>query len=205
VAWLRDVDRWFVDEVLPSAALYRRVAARLTRDAGAAEDLVQDAYVRVIAYPRWRELASPSAFTLQVLRNLARDAARRETVVRIDAAADLHEREVVCEAPDAHAVLAARQELDRVRAALDALPPQCRAVVRLRRLEGRTPRQIAEQLGLSVSTVEKHLVKGLRLVMERLARSDATPGADKRSLDRAPERSRPGSGRVAGPAGQRLG
>jgi RNA polymerase sigma-70 factor (ECF subfamily) len=45
--------------------------------------------------------------------------------------------------------------------AISALPPQCRRVFLLRKVQGLSQKDVAQRLGLSVSTVEKHLATGL--------------------------------------------
>jgi RNA polymerase sigma-70 factor (ECF subfamily) len=103
------------------------------------------------------------------MRNLAIDKARRAKIVSIEHIPDLDALGQADPAPDAHAHLAGRQELARLEAAIRALPAQCRQVVTLRKVFEMSPPQIAERLGISVSTVEKHLNKGMRLVAEALA------------------------------------
>jgi RNA polymerase sigma-70 factor (ECF subfamily) len=61
------------------------------------------------------------------------------------------------------------RELDAIMAnAIDALPTQCRQVFRLSRFENLTYAEIAQQLGISVKTVENHMVKALRVLREKL-------------------------------------
>lgn len=179
MSWLRENDRWLIEQVMPSASRYRALASRLLGPADA-DDLVQEAYARLLTLPDWASIAHPVAFTLQVVRNLARDRLRRAEVVRIDryAAADL--AELRDEAPGPEAALASRREVDHLLALVAALPPRCRDVVRMRKLEGRSPRDIAESLGLSVSTVEKHLARGLALLTRAAAPDLAEASAEDR-------------------------
>ena len=58
--------------------------------------------------------------------------------------------------------------------AVNQLPPKCRNVFVLRMIDGLSQRAIGERLGIAVSTVEKHLAKGLRLCKESIAAQDAT-------------------------------
>jgi len=61
------------------------------------------------------------------------------------------------------------KELDAIMAnAIDALPSQCRQVFRLSRFENLTYAEIAQQMGISVKTVENHMVKALRVLREKL-------------------------------------
>ena len=63
--------------------------------------------------------------------------------------------------PAADQVVAARQELDILRQAVGDLPDKCRTVFVLYRGRGLTMRQVAERLGISEKTVEKHIAKAM--------------------------------------------
>ncbi|HKT55044.1 MAG TPA: RNA polymerase sigma factor [Caulobacteraceae bacterium] len=165
--WLRDIDRWFIDEVLPHGGRFRAYARRLTRDAAEADDLVQEAYARVLTATDWRMIVMPERFVLSAIRNLACDRVRRSRVVDFQ---DIHALDAAPDpAPSPAAHAEDRDDLRQVMAMIDRLPAQCRKVLLLRRVEGLTPGQIAEKLHISVSTVEKHLAKGLRLLTEMRA------------------------------------
>ena len=165
MSWLRDIDRWFVAEVLPHAPAYRARAAHFCgRDD--AEDLVQEAYARTLKTPDHRAILTPRSFVLAVVRNLALERLRRAQVVRIDVMASLDMVELADPAPDAFAVAAGRSDLHHLSILLDALPPQCGRVLRMRKIQGMTPLAIAEALSISVSTVEKHIAKGLALITQ---------------------------------------
>jgi RNA polymerase sigma-70 factor (ECF subfamily) len=163
LTWLRDVDRWFIDEVLPHRAAFRRQAARLVAPADA-EDLVQEAYARALDASHQREIANPRAFVMTIVRNLAHERHRRAAVVRFEHLADMEAMDFADDTPDQFAIVSGQIELSRLMALMETLPPQARTVVQLRRFEGMLPRDIAVRLGLSVSTVEKHLAKGLAIL-----------------------------------------
>jgi RNA polymerase sigma-70 factor (ECF subfamily) len=182
MAWLREIDIWLIEQVLPAEPRYCALAVRLVGPAEA-DDLVQEAYARLLSLQTWQDIASPVAFTHQIIRNLALDRLRRASLVRIENVAALDLAAIADPAPDPHRVASAASDLARIVALVDQLPPQCRKVVRLRKFEGRSPREIAEMLGLSVSTVEKHLAKGLAAVTKGMAGDLAMPE----------ERDRPGS------------
>jgi RNA polymerase sigma-70 factor (ECF subfamily) len=74
----------------------------------------------------------------------------------------------------------ARQELDRLRAVVAALPVQCRRVFELRKFEGLSHRDIARLMSLSEKTVENHLTRALARIAEVLAAS-SPPGESEHS------------------------
>ena len=61
-----------------------------------------------------------------------------------------------------------REELARVRRAVDELPPRCREVFLLHKVAGLSYKEIALQLGISKNTVMVHMVKALAFLERRL-------------------------------------
>ena len=174
---------WFRREILPLEAELRGYIRRLTRDPAATEDLLHDTFARIIAAESWREIDSPAGFAIRTARNVVYDGLRRQQVVSIEFVADVGAFGLVDEQADPEETLVARDELRRLRAIVEALPAQQRRVFTLRKVYGMSPQAIAEKLGLSVSTVEKHLVKAVRACAEALAREDEPPAAGpKRSV-----------------------
>src|SRR3569833_380264 len=169
MSWLREIDIWFAESELPFASHYRAYAQRLTENSSDAEDLVQEAYAKVLGSPDWRRLESPERFVLATIRNLAFDRFRKEKVVGIRQVGSLELNAVPDPTPDVVAQEGARQELELVLKAFEGLPEQIRTVLALRRIHGLSPGQIATNLNLSVSTVEKHMAKGLRLLTATVA------------------------------------
>lgn len=161
---------WFRREVLPLEPLLRSYAARF-RHGGWQEvdDLVHDTFTRLIECANWREIENLSGYAVQILKNLALQDARRRKIVAIQVMSDLEVLNLADERPGADRVVGARDELRLLARLVSELPPQCRRVFTLRKVYGLSNAEIAERLGLSISTVEKHLIKALRLCSERLA------------------------------------
>jgi RNA polymerase sigma-70 factor (ECF subfamily) len=167
-------------DVLPHARQFRFFARRLCPTADEAEDLLQEAYARVLAREDFRRIECGKAFVRRVLLNLALSKARRAKIVAIESIPDVDTLNVIDPAPDCYRQLEAREELARLEAAILALPAQCRQVVTLRKVHELSTTEIAAELSISVSTVEKHLTKGMRRVAATL--SDPPP----RTVNRAP-------------------
>lgn len=172
MTWLRDIDIWFADHVFVFHEAHRRYAMSLVRQQEEAEELIQEAYARLFALDAWASIANPHAFTMRIIRNLAIERFRRADVVRLDQGALLHTLEIADQDPTPDVVAMDRSELDHVVRVMQDMPPRMREALVLRRIEGLPPAQVAEKMNISVSTVETHLVKALRLLVKRLDRPD---------------------------------
>lgn len=162
---------WFRREILPlEPALYAQARRLCRRRPDDAEDLVQDVLAKLIVLENWREVDNVGAFAARTMRNLVLQAVRRSKVVAIDAVADLDDLGLAQDDPDPETIMVGRDELRVLAILIGELPPQCRRVFTLRKAYGLSHQQIAVSLGLSISTVEKHVAKGLHYCAEQLAR-----------------------------------
>ncbi len=173
MAWLRDIDIWFADHVFLYHQQTRRYAANLVRQPEEAEELVQEAYARLFALDDWASIANPHAFTIRIIRNLAIERFRRAEVVRLDQSAILNTLEIADQNPTPDVVAMDRSELNHVVKVMQEMPPRMREAMYLRRIEGLPPAEVAERMNISVSTVETHLIKALRLLTHTLNRRQA--------------------------------
>lgn len=173
VSHLRPIDRWFIDEVLPLEAMLLASARKMVDDPDAARDLVQDAFTRVLSSDGWARIDAPHAYMLKLMKNLAIDRLRRARIARFDQLSQLENVEVTDETPDAFRVVSGREQLARLSAALEGLPERCRQVFVLRRIEERSPREVARRLGVSPSTLEKRLARAHFLIAQAVTTAPA--------------------------------
>lgn len=121
-----------------------------------AEDLVQDAYLRLLEYRAMLRPDTVKYFLFTIVRNLVSDYLRH-FYKKQEVAAYLEENYQSQRAGDADACVIVRdlqkQELMRV----NCLPCQHRKIYIMNRFEGKTSADIAAELNLSVRTVENHL------------------------------------------------
>lgn len=161
----------FEREALAEADALYRTALRLTRDSAAAEDLVQDTYLKAFrGASRFETGTNLRAWLFTILMNTFRNARRDEgrDVVAVDSA--IVER--AGERPDGVGTpeqLLLRATLDAdLQAALDALPPVFREAVWLRDVEEFSYAEIARMLDIPSGTVMSRISRGRRLLYERL-------------------------------------
>jgi RNA polymerase sigma factor (sigma-70 family) len=163
-----ELDNWFVDNVLPLEASLMRFLRRNWREEEDMLDLRQDIYVRIYesAARGLPDLVKPFVFT--TARNLLIDRARHAKIVLIEAIADLDALELWVDdlTPERHA--SGRMELRRLQRALECLPPRCRLVVEMRKIEGLSQRDVAARLGITEDTVERQVANGMRALADAL-------------------------------------
>jgi len=155
-----EVNDWFVREVLPLEAELTRFLQQNWRNRSDIDDLCQDIYVRAYEGAKQGTPKSARAFVFTIARNLLIDRVRNAQIVPIDSIADLESLTVASDLPLPDQRVAARQELRRLQAALDQLPPRCREAVVLKKIQGLSVREVAERMGVSVKTVDRHLSEG---------------------------------------------
>ena len=123
-----------------------------------AEDLVNEAYVRIATMLGHRSVEHMPTFLYQTAHNLAIDHLRREQTkgrfvdVRGGDTAMSH---VASTEASPETVAADRQRLGRLEETLSVLPKRTRTVLLLNRIEGLSYPEIAKRLGVSQSTVYK--------------------------------------------------
>jgi RNA polymerase sigma-70 factor (ECF subfamily) len=160
-------DRDFSALYRSTIAPLRRYLTRLLGNASEAQDVAHDAYARL--YPAISEEPArrPAALLYTTARRLAINRLKRRSISPI-ARGYLNTESTASSAPGVAQEVMARQELDLLQQAIAQLPEGCRAVLLLRKVEMLSHREIAERLGIAVSTVEKQHARALRLLREAL-------------------------------------
>ncbi len=126
------------------------------------DDIVQEAYLRVFGARERVQMRSPKSFLFATARNLALDHFASHRVSRTKSLGSLEELAVLDDT-DVFQIAATNQEIELMTQAIQSLPERCRQVLTLRNVYGMPHKQIAEQLGMSVRTVETHARDGLKL------------------------------------------
>ena len=153
--------RWFAEEVQPHEPELRAFLHRHFPTVQDIDDLVQEAYLRLIRARSTGAIAEPRAYLFQTARNAAYDLFRRKRVVLLDDLAERHRPSVVEDSPDAAEIFSHAQEIELLVESIHALPPRCREVLTLRKLHGLSYREIAARLGISEHTVNAQLAIGI--------------------------------------------
>jgi RNA polymerase sigma factor (sigma-70 family) len=152
---------WFLNQIFRHRAALHRYLIKFTSGAEDIEDLVQETYVRLYALADYRAVESPKALLFRIAHNLAVERARSKKTQATDSMADLEQLGVFSTEVPADEQLDSGRRFETFCAAVDRLPPLCRRVFVLRKVFKLTHAEISEVLGVSHSTIEKHVAKGL--------------------------------------------
>lgn len=163
-----DLEAWFVSEVLPLEPALMQFLRHSWRNQADLPDLRQDIYVRLYEAAKSQLPHPVKPLLFAIARNLLIDRVRRERIVPIEGVPDLAVIDVASDAPTPDRSVIARDEVRRLEAALDKLPPRCREAVVLRRVEGLSRDEIALRMGISKETVGAHLRDGARQLIDLL-------------------------------------
>lgn len=160
------LELWFRREILPHEAALIRFLSRKWLIANDVQDIRHDIYVLVLEAAERARPSSPKSFLFTVARNLIIDRARRNRIVAIDLLEDMDALNVLIEEATPERRATGREQVQRLSMLFDRLPTRCREVVWMRRIEDVPQKEIARRLGIAEATVEKHLVRGIRMLAE---------------------------------------
>lgn len=155
-----------------------------------AEDLLQEVGLKV-ATLAGQPVEQPRAYLYRMAHNHfllhRRTAGRRERREEAWMAAHTGDPPDVDEQPSAETRLVAREQLSILQRAIDRLPDRTRTIFRRFRIDGTPRREIASDIGISVSAVEKHLARAYAVVIAATTNADEGETAS-RSLSQGESR-----------------
>lgn len=134
------------------------------------DDLVQDVFVRLARRGRLATIRQVDGYLFQTAANVLTDRLRSGAARRRQDHVPYREVDHAHEDTSPDAVLMGREALAQLVAALYELSDRRRAVFLLHRFDGLRYGEIAERLRISLSSVEKHMIKALAHLTERLER-----------------------------------
>lgn len=166
----------FRKQVLPHLDAAYNLARFFTRDASLSEDVVQDAVIRAYRGFSGFRGDSPKAWLLAIVRNCCRTAVSapksmagltvHESGFSDEESADVRNARDPNPDPEQHAIQ--KDEIERVRTAIEAIPEPFREAVILRDMEDLSYAEIAEVTGAPIGTVMSRLARGRAILATEL-------------------------------------
>ncbi|MGV9008895.1 RNA polymerase sigma factor [Brevundimonas sp.] len=171
----RDRAIWLAQHVLPlEPALRAWLQTRRVADLEV-DDVIQETYAILAGRASVDDVRNPRAYTFQIANNVVLTHLRHSRVVSIRAVADIEQLSIIAPEPSPETRTSDREELFRLAEMIAAMPAQVRTAFTLRRVEGLSQREVAQRMGLSENTVEKHIGKAIRLLMAQFGRGGKQP------------------------------
>lgn len=174
---------WLARHVLPEEPALRAWLARRPRFRLEIDDIVQETYAILAALDQVDHIQNPRNYVFQVAKTVILQALRRGQVVAFESLAEADSLEVPDAQPSPEIILADRQELGRAAALIAGLPAKCREAFTLRKVLGLSQREVARRMGVSENTVEKHVGKGIGVLMNAMGRGGTGRLAASRERD----------------------
>lgn len=138
-----------------------RFAARYFRRPQEIEDVVQEAFVKVIEAGRVRDIDNPKAYLYKATRNLALNSLDKSAYKLTDTVGDLLPDSALLTTPTMEDAFESQQRFELFCSAVRELPVKCRRVYVMRRVYGYSQKEIAAEMNISIKTVEAHLTKAI--------------------------------------------
>ncbi|MDC7682124.1 RNA polymerase sigma factor [Asticcacaulis sp. BYS171W] len=159
---------WLSRFVIPHEPALRVWLRRRTSAGIEVDDIVQETYSRLIGLDSVADIRNVRGYIFQVAHSVLVHTVRRSKIVPIEVLSDVDEYEAYVSDPTPEDYLLGRDELSQVYGAIGALPRKMKEVFLLRRVDGLSQREVAQKLGLAESTVEKHMSRGILMVLNLL-------------------------------------
>lgn len=154
--------RWFTDEVQPNEQALHAYIKKSFPSVQDADDVVQEALIRVWLTRARQPIQSAKAFLFKVAKHVAIDVLRRNRNSPIIHVGDLDQLLVLDSEPDSADAISNQEKAQLLAQAINALPARCREIVILRKLQAMPQRYVAARLGISEKTVEAQLARGIK-------------------------------------------
>ena len=156
----------FRNNILPLKDQLFRLALRITLDRAEAEDVVQEALIRVWnKRNEWKQLESVEAYCLAVTRNLAIDHSERKNTQTVELSEGM-ERADASAGPDEQ--LAHNERMACIHRLMNSLPEKQRLAMQLRDIEGKNYKEIALALGQTEGQVKINIFRARQKVRKKL-------------------------------------
>lgn len=157
---------WFAEHLQPHGPLLQAwLRSRFSTDCDV-DDIVQEAFLRVLRARETGAIESPKAFLFATARNLALGRVRRQQNSGEIFLAETDAWCILDESTDIPHALVRAEELELLTRAIQSLPARCRQVLTLRKIYGMSQKEVAAQLGITEHTVEAQSTIGLRKIAE---------------------------------------
>lgn len=157
--------RWFAEHLLPHEDMLRAWLRSRFPNGIDINDVIQEAYLRVLKARDKGEIRAPKAFLFATARNYALNTLRAASVRGENRYTEIEDFDLMDDRAGVAETIEHNQELEILTRAIQSLPDRCRQIFTLRKVYGMPQREIAKKLGLSTRTVNAQISIGINKCM----------------------------------------
>ncbi len=163
-----------------SEAAIRRYLRRYVASNHDIDDICQEAITRALEAAKSRCIDDPTGFLFGVARNVMRKELDKRSRSLIDFIDDFSDEKYPVNGGDLGSELDQRRRMLRFTEIVTTLPPQCQRVFVMKKVYGFSHKEISGRLGISVSTVEKHVASGMKRCLDEMDKREADSSSGNR-------------------------
>lgn len=152
----------FRTDILPLKDKFYRLALRITTNTADAEDIVQEALIRIWKKrEQWDEIESLETYGLAITRNIALDYIKKsKTVLHVPLDNEIPAKE--------YDKLQAQERINLIRNMMDSLPEKQRTAMQLRDFEEKTYKEVAEIMDISEQQVKVNIFRARQFIKQKI-------------------------------------
>jgi RNA polymerase sigma-70 factor (ECF subfamily) len=157
-------DNGIADTFITCESAIKRFLGRFLYRPEDVDEIAQETFLKAYSAKHRREVQSPKAYLFRVARNIALRELTRKSAKMTDYLEDalVKDESVMGGVDSVEDEIIAQQKISHYCDAVASMPPQCRRVFLLRKVQAKSHKEIAATLNISVSAVEKHIANGVK-------------------------------------------
>jgi RNA polymerase sigma factor (sigma-70 family) len=160
---------WLARNALPHEGALRRWLARNQKIVNLEiDDIVQETYAILVGLQSVEHIEKPQSYMFSVAQSVVLQHIRRARIISIEAVAEIERFDHLRMQSSPEQQVSDREELRVAAERIAKLPARCRQAFILRKVEGLSQKEVALRMSVSENTVEKHMGKAIRILMDAL-------------------------------------
>jgi RNA polymerase sigma factor (sigma-70 family) len=170
-----DLTAWYRAELMVHEAALRAYLRRAFPIVTDRDNVVQETFVRVLQAHQAGRVDNARGYLFATARHIALNMMRRRDIVPMDSIAEIEDLPIIQDGPSVSDQVSLKFDLEVLSEAIQSLPPRCREVLTLRKIDGLSQREIATRMGISEHTVEAQITTGMRRCAQFLRQRGLMP------------------------------
>lgn len=160
---------WLATQVMPHEPAVRSWLRRGRQAEVDIDDVIQETYAKLVTVAEVSEIRNVRAYFFRAAHSVVMSRMRRKSVVSIRSLAEVESLQLAVEELTPEDTVMARNELQVLAELISRLPEKTRRIFLLSRVSGLSQKEVSRRTGIAESTVEKHIARGLGLLMTAYA------------------------------------